>query len=155
MSISRRSFALRAAASAALLLTVAVVDGEPARVASNPPPLSATPPAASSRIVANPSLLSIIPIAASGGSHNLALTASPSAPGEKRLDLHVVFTTSKLYNPATDHWDVVRLRSYAGTDAGLGGAYVAPTIPVSPGYTIDIVLRSDLTADPGCDAKGR
>src|SRR3569833_2526886 len=104
MIISRRSFALRAAASAALLLTVAAVNGESARVASNPPPLAATPPAASSRIVAIPSLLSIVPITSPGGSRNPALTAAPSAPGKKKLDLHVVFTTSRLYNPATDHW---------------------------------------------------
>lgn len=130
-------------------LTLPGAYSAPARVASNPPPLSAAAPEPS-RTVTNPTLLSVAP---AGGVHALAAApGTPAAPGEKRLDLHVVFTTSRLFNPATDHWDTVRLRGYAGTDAGVSGEYVAPTIPVTPGDTIHIVLHNDLPDDPSCNS---
>ena len=141
---------LGAVASAGLAWSVA--QSAPARPVTNPPPLSAAT-AAPSRLVTNPTVFKELLVAPkAGGPLAAAATGAGATPGEKKLDLHVVFTTSKNYNPATDRWDVVHLRSYAGTDTGLSGEYVAPTIPVVPGDTIHIVLHNDLPDDASCDS---
>jgi L-ascorbate oxidase len=123
------------------------------RAVTAPPPLKAGAPPAAGRAITNPSVLSITPIV--GGVPVLrALTAGappPATPGEKKLDLHVVFSPGKIYNPATDSWDLVDLRSYAQTANGITGELVAPTIPVIPGDTIHIVLHNDLQDDASCN----
>ncbi len=117
--------------------------------------MHAVPPVAvpaGERAVVNPPLYTVTPIRPlTAGAPLLALTPSQLlTPGEKKLDMHVVYTIGKLYNPSTARDDAVTLRSYANSANGVAGEYVAPTIPVTPGDTIHIVLHNDLPDDPTC-----
>lgn len=76
--------------------------------------------------------------------------AGPRAGVERQLDLNIVYTDSKLYNPATGRYDKVRLRSYVGTDTNPERPYVAPTIEVTPGDTVRITLNNKLPTDLQC-----
>ncbi len=71
-------------------------------------------------------------------------------PHEKVLDLNIVYTDGQLYNPATDTYDKVRLRSYNGTDVDPTAPYVSPTIEAVPGDTIRVNLNNQLPDDPSC-----
>ncbi len=75
-------------------------------------------------------------------------------PGPKALDtqlhLKIVYTDGRIYNPATQTYDHVRLRSYNGTDVSPDTPYVAPTIEAAPGDTVRIELDNQLPADPSC-----
>ncbi len=98
------------------------------------------------RIVENPPLL--------GQRKDAKLLALPQTGPklgvEKYLDLNIIYTEGKLYNPATQGEDKVRLRSYVGTDVDPNRPYVAPTIEVSPGDTVHISLNNKLPTDPSC-----
>src|SRR5262249_41470207 len=101
------------------------------------------------RIVANPPLLEIrrgvLP-----KTTLLSVPAAPSMATKKSLDLNVAYIDSSIYNPATGRVDKVRLRGYAGAATNLDVPYVAPTIEVMPGDTVDITLHNKLPADPTC-----
>lgn len=84
----------------------------------------------------------------------LLAAAVPATAGEAVLDLNVVYTKSKLWNPAEMRYDAVNLRSYQGTDIDPNAPYVSPTIEVVPGDTVRITLNNKLPADPGCMAHG-
>lgn len=144
-----------AAIAAAVAASLAGAAPKPARPAVNPPPLKAAAPvaAAAARLVTNPTVFSVTPILRGvPAPHALTATGAATAgPGEKKLDLHIVFSPGKIYNPATDSYDNVNLRSYAPTRNGVAGEFVAPTIPVVPGDTIHIVLHNDLPDDPTCN----
>jgi FtsP/CotA-like multicopper oxidase with cupredoxin domain len=80
-----------------------------------------------------------------------------AAPGEKALDLHIVFGIGQIYNPTTKKCDTVTLRFYSRTDDQDPngrvpfGDYVAPTIDITPGDTIHMTLHNDLpNDDPSC-----
>lgn len=104
------------------------------------------------RVVADPPLLKILrPGAAKGVA--AADVATPVA-GEAVLDLNVVYTKSKLWNPAEQRYDVVNLRSYQGTDIDPNAPYVSPTIRVVPGDTVRVTLNNQLPADASCIAHG-
>ncbi|QSJ16090.1 multicopper oxidase domain-containing protein [Nostoc sp. UHCC 0702] len=115
-------------------------------------PLSASvvensPPA--ERVVENPPVLElrkkpIRPIT------RLTKPVGIDTKAEEVFDLKVVYTDSKLYNPATRHYDNVRLRSYVGTDTSTNTPYVAPTIEIKPGETVRINLNNQLPIDPRC-----
>jgi L-ascorbate oxidase len=105
--------------------------------------------AAQGRILANPPKLG----AQQGVLPRATLQAVPAAPRmttKKSLDLNVVYSDSSIYNPGTGRADHVRLRSYTGTGVNPSAPYVAPTIEVSPGDTVDITLHNRLPADPSC-----
>jgi FtsP/CotA-like multicopper oxidase with cupredoxin domain len=106
---------------------------------------------AESRVVANPPLLEI----QQGTAPKSTLMALPNASRlstEKQLDLDIVYTDSKIYNPGTGRDDKLRLRSYTGTSINPNAPYVAPTIAVDPGDTVRITLHNKLPADPSCTA---
>jgi L-ascorbate oxidase len=69
------------------------------------------------------------------------------------LQWRVDYTTSKLWNPGTGRDDTVKLRSYQGTDVDPNTPYVAPTIRIQPGETINATLLNRLPADPSCTDK--
>ena len=69
---------------------------------------------------------------------------------EASLELNVVYTDGKLWNPAERRFDKVRLRSYQGTNVDPNAPYVSPMLEVNPGDTIRISLNNKLPADPSC-----
>jgi len=108
---------------------------------------------AQDRVVTNPRVLGkvSVPEALALKTQQNFLTA---LPGPKALDtqlhLKIVYTDGKIYNPATQAYDHVRLRSYNGTDVSPDTPYVAPTVEASPGDTVRIELDNQLPADPSC-----
>jgi L-ascorbate oxidase len=101
------------------------------------------------RIVANPPTLGV----QQGTVPKLTLQAAPPPSRmttKKSLDLNIVYTDSSIYNPATGRADKVKLRSYTGAAVNPDAPYVAPTIEINPGDTVDITLHNRLPADPSC-----
>lgn len=101
------------------------------------------------RVIANPPVLGV-----QRGLLPKTTLLAPPAPArmttKKSLDLDVVYTDSSIYNPGTGRADKVRLRGYAGTGVNPNAPYVAPTIEVNPGDTVDITLHNKLPPDPSC-----
>ncbi|MEM9265752.1 MAG: multicopper oxidase family protein [Cyanobacteria bacterium P01_F01_bin.13] len=77
-------------------------------------------------------------------------TAILDEQAEKIFDLNIAYTDGQLYNPATQRYDKVYLRSYVGTDTSPERPYVAPTIELNPGDTARISLHNKLPADSTC-----
>lgn len=76
-------------------------------------------------------------------------------PHKAVLDLNVVMTKGHIWNPSTNSYDEVKLRSYQGTDVKPSAPYVAPLIKVFPGETVSVNLNNRLPADESCtDLKG-
>ncbi|WOJ90416.1 multicopper oxidase family protein [Methylocapsa polymorpha] len=80
----------------------------------------------------------------------IAPQAALGLTGKRQLDLNIVYTDNKIWNPASNRFDKVRLRSYAGADANPEAPYVAPLIEVKPGERVGITLHNKLPADPSC-----
>ena len=104
-----------------------------------------------SREIENPPLLKIIrPIAPQPH----ALAAIPKdmiqPTAEAALDLEVTYTSNKIWNPAEQRYDKVKLRSYQGKGIDPSAPYVSPTISILPGETIRITLNNRLPSDPSC-----
>lgn len=95
-----------------------------------------------------------IPMTRRAPSGQLLAAAAPKAAGEAVFDLNVVYTASKLWNPATMRYDAVRLRSYQGTSIDPEAPYVSPLIEVVPGDTIRMTLNNQLPPDPDCTSHG-
>ncbi|MFV3075998.1 multicopper oxidase family protein [Niveispirillum fermenti] len=98
-----------------------------------------------------PAVLSAVPQqardAADPRGYNLlsqgALATAIRAGRELHYDLPIQYTTGRIYNPATDSYDTVSLRSY-------GDAFMAPTIVMDPGQTVRINLDNRLDPEPLC-----
>jgi FtsP/CotA-like multicopper oxidase with cupredoxin domain len=69
--------------------------------------------------------------------------------------LPIKYTIGHIYNPSTDMWDKVRLRSY-GRNVAPGNLlrpdFVAPTVLIKPGQTIRFKLNNNLPSEPNCAA---
>lgn len=69
--------------------------------------------------------------------------------------LPIKYTTGHIYNPATDVWDKVSLRSY-GKNLSPGNLlrpdFIAPTVLIKPGQTVRFKLSNNLPAQPDCEA---
>ena len=90
-----------------------------------------------------------------GIADRIGLEAARTAPGSRRdFDLTVTYTDNKIWNPATQRFDKVHLRSYTGDGVNPDAPFVAPVIDVRPGQTISVTLRNKLPADPSCTAHG-
>jgi L-ascorbate oxidase len=101
------------------------------------------------RVVTNPPTLGV----QQGVAPRITLQAAPAASRmttKKSLDLDIVYTRSHLYNPSTRRDDDVNLRSYTGAGINPNARFVAPTIEINPGDTVDITLHNKLPADPSC-----
>lgn len=104
---------------------------------------------ATDRTVHNPPLIDV----RRGEQPKINLLAAPapaSMTTKATLDLNVTYTDSTIYNPATGRADRVRLRSYTGAGVNPAAPFVAPTIEVRPGETVDVILHNRLPADPSC-----
>jgi FtsP/CotA-like multicopper oxidase with cupredoxin domain len=85
----------------------------------------------------------------------LRLQAGAPAPAaEASLDLDVVYTDGRIWNPAEGRYDAVHLRSYQGTRVDPNAPYVSPMLEIVPGTTIRISLNNKLPADPSCSSDG-
>jgi FtsP/CotA-like multicopper oxidase with cupredoxin domain len=103
----------------------------------------------SERAVSNPPTLGV----QQGVVPRITLQAAPPAARmttKKSLDLDVDKIHSKLYNPSTGQDDNVYLRGYTGAGVNPNAPFVAPTIEINPGDTVDITLHNKLKADPSC-----
>ncbi|WP_202987682.1 multicopper oxidase family protein [Cellvibrio polysaccharolyticus] len=81
------------------------------------------------------------------------LTSSPGR--EKYFEWTVKYTDSSLWNPATNRWDKVHLRSYQGSGIDTKAPFAAPTIVVEPGDTIRATLKNRLPKDENCFNKSQ
>ena len=77
----------------------------------------------------------------------------PAPTGRRDFDLTVAYTDNKIWNPATQRFDKVHLRSYTGDGVNPDAPYVAPEIEVRPGQTVSMTLHNKLPADPSCIAQ--
>ena len=85
------------------------------------------------------------------GNESAAPRRLPPVPDhEARLELDIVMTTSKIFNPATGEDDTVELRSYRSPGTNPPIPFVAPLIEVQPGETVRIKLNNQLEAQPDC-----
>jgi len=91
-----------------------------------------------------------------GAAQRSFLEAARLAPsGRRDFDLTITYTDNKIWNPATQRFDKVHLRSYTGDGVNPDAPFVAPVIEVRPGQTISVTLRNKLPADPSCTAHGQ
>lgn len=83
----------------------------------------------------------------------VAAAAAPTAGGEASFDLRIQYTEAEIYNPGTDSYDQVRLRSYRDVNETAPPTipFAAPSIEVAPGETVRLTLRNELPAEPGCE----
>src|SRR3979490_3000974 len=113
--------------------------------------LCAAPAAAQTGYFANPPTLR-----ERGAAGSLLESVSPAAPaptGRRGFDLNVAYTPNKIWNPSTQRYDKVYLRSYTGEGVNPDAPYGAPAIEVRPGETITMTLHNKLAADPSCASK--
>jgi FtsP/CotA-like multicopper oxidase with cupredoxin domain len=88
----------------------------------------------------------------------IAMTPAPvvrAIAGEAILNLNIQYTEAKIYNPATNTDDSVKLRSYRDVHevAPPKVPFVAPTIEIFPGETVRVTLHNNLpNRDPSCPA---
>ena len=80
--------------------------------------------------------------------------AAPAPSGAIALDLDVVYTDGRMWNPATGRYDAVRLRSYQGTSMNPDVPFISPMLDVTPGARIQLSLHNKLPADPSCTEAG-
>ncbi|WP_444996611.1 multicopper oxidase family protein [Aliikangiella sp. IMCC44359] len=76
--------------------------------------------------------------------------AKTMAASNASFEWFVKYTQNKLWNPTTQSYDKVSLRSYQGTGIDPNVPYVAPTIRILPGETIRATLHNQLPYDPTC-----
>jgi FtsP/CotA-like multicopper oxidase with cupredoxin domain len=115
-------------------------------IAQNPGQIFANPPKLQERRPGGP-----VPAA---HLNNLSLAAPPAPSGRRDFDLTVGYTDNKIWNPATQRFDKVHLRSYIGDGVNPDAPFVAPVIEVRPGQTVSMTLHNKLPADPSCTAQG-
>jgi L-ascorbate oxidase len=128
--------------SGAAGLSVALLLGAAPAAGQNSGQVFANPPTLQERGALRPLLESIAP------------GAPPAPTGRRDFDLTVDYTKYKIWNPATQRSDTVRLRSYIGAGVDPDAPYVAPVIEVRPGQTVTMKLHNKLPADPSCTAHG-
>ncbi|RDZ26208.1 multicopper oxidase family protein [Lysobacter silvisoli] len=86
----------------------------------------------------------------------LALTPAGAQPVDTRealLDLRIALTRSKIWNPKSQRYDEVELRSYQSPGTHPDTPFVAPTIVTAPGETVRIRLDNQLPKQPDCTPK--
>lgn len=132
----------------ALALSIAA----PALAADGAPPPQ--PPA--DRVVADPVLVpmlrSIQPHEGTRMLKSAGLSAAPPPSTDKDPLLNIRLTDGWIYNPASQRFDRVRLRSYVAEGAAPNPftPFVAPTLRTRPGETIRVALDNELAPEPDC-----
>jgi L-ascorbate oxidase len=143
--VPRRSLVLRAAALLAIapLAAAGAANAQTAALVGDPPLLvpRAGPAPAPALRTAQAAARAVPGVA-------------PGAPFEVTFDLDVTYTANKIWNPATQRSDAVKLRSYQGPGVDPAAPYVSPTISVFPGQTIRFTLNNKLPPDASCIREG-
>jgi len=103
------------------------------------------------RNVSNPPLLELKRKGAPAARLKAAPQAAPTSR-EASLDLNIVYTKGRIWNPSVQRFDQVNLRSYQGTRMNPKVPFVSPMLEITPGDTIRINLHNKLPADPSCTA---
>ncbi len=129
-----------------------ILENPPLLELRNEPMPSAQPTQAApeERILENPPLLELRKEPTPRTTLLAAPKATPGVRAEKQFDLNIDYSDGRLFNPATQRFDKVHLRSYVGTDTNPQSPYVAPTIEVNPGDTVRISLNNKLPQDSSC-----
>ena len=86
-----------------------------------------------------------------------AVAPSAPPPGQNRdivYDLNVQYTDGKLWNPAENRYDKVKLRSYVGNGVNPDTPFVGPLIEMFPGQTVRMTLHNKLPDDTTCPIGG-
>jgi L-ascorbate oxidase len=134
------------ASFAAVVGIAFLLTGIPTAFAQVPERIVSDPPVARSERTAPPA--TVAPADAGAALRAPALTG-----GEAVFDLNIQYSEAKIYNPALDQYDSVKLRSYRDVRETTPPKvpFVAPTIEIFPGETVRITLNNDkLPADPKC-----
>jgi FtsP/CotA-like multicopper oxidase with cupredoxin domain len=127
--------ALTALAAAPFAARTAAAQSEAPRVVTDPPRLEMK------RVLAPAARLR-------SGPQAMAAPLEPS--DDASLDLNIVYTKGKIWNPATQRYDDVNLRSYQGTRIDPNAPFISPMIEIVPSDTIRIDLHNKLPVDPTC-----
>ncbi|MDQ3287652.1 MAG: multicopper oxidase family protein [Pseudomonadota bacterium] len=138
-------------AGSASALALALLVAAPAFAADGD--RSAEPP--TDRVVADPVLVPMQRAQPAAGPRvlkGMRLSASPPPPTDKDPLLNIRLTEGRIYNPASQRFDRVRLRSYVaeGAPANPFTPFVAPTIQTRPGETVRVGLNNELAVQPNC-----
>ncbi len=136
---AHRSLALAMLATASIAAPAFAADGTPAE-----------PPA--NRIVVDPVLVPMLRARTTGPRLLQAARLEEGADPDKDPLLNIRLTDGRIYNPATQRFDRVRLRSYVAEGAAPNPftPFVAPTQRANPGDTIRVGLNNQLEPQPGC-----
>lgn len=97
----------------------------------------------------NPPLLKQTPLPAPKMNYALP-TGKPHTGTERAYDLAIKYTEGDIYDPTTDTYQKVRLRSYVG-DTDSKSPFIAPLIEAAPGDTVRVSLDNQLPDDPSCN----
>lgn len=124
----------------ALMCATAIAQAEEERTFRNPPSLEQSAPSLES---IRGTLL--MKKRLSGDTTPQAHTGS-----ERALDLVIRETDNTIYNPGTETYVPVRLRSYTGESIDPQVPFVAPTINATPGDTVRINLDNSLKPEESC-----
>lgn len=133
-------------------LGLALLIAAPAFAADGNPP----PQPSADRVVADPVLVPMLRSTPSTEGTRLlksaGLSAAPPPPTDKDPLLNIRLTDGWIYNPASQRFDRVRLRSYVAEGAAPNPftPFVAPTLRTRPGETIRIALDNQLEPEPDC-----
>ena len=116
-------------------------------------PQSIAPPV--DRVVADPVVVPMLRSQPPGDPRLLRTTATPRAAApdpDKDPLLNVRLTDGRIFNPATQRYDHVRLRSYVaeGAEVNPFTPFVAPTLRTRPGETVRVTIDNELAPQPDC-----
>lgn len=117
---------------------------------------AAPPQPPADRVVADPVLVpmlrSIQPHDGTRMLKSAGLSAAPPPSTDKDPLLNIRLTDGWIYNPASQRFDRVRLRSYVAEGAAPNPftPFVAPTLRTRPGETIRVALDNELAPEPDC-----
>ncbi len=114
---------------------------------------SIDPPA--DRVVADPVLVPMLRAASPRVSRVLQaerLQGASTPDPDKDPLLNIRLTEGRIFNPATQRFDRVRLRSYVAEGAAPNPftPFVAPTLRATPGDTVRVAINNQLAPQPDC-----
>lgn len=106
------------------------------------------------QIVADPVLVPMLRLRPAGGPQLLQAerVSGAATDVDKDPQLNIRLTEGRIFNPATQRFDRVRLRSYVAEGAAPNPftPFVAPTISTKPGETVRVTVNNQLAPQKDC-----